>query len=391
MSRPGIYVLFEGLADTVIDSQVLLHAADMRRHGIVDFEIWCVAGSSPLYERSLPQLAATKRLPGLPVRVFRGVRPSLPGSALVNALLLWLRMRRISPAFELVHARTDYSAAVCYYLKLFRSFDLIWDCRGDTEAEFRKRYAGGGPLRAAIRSFFIVSSRWRLHLATRACERAIFVTEALRKRVGKGHLQGRSEIIPCAASEALFFFSPELRAETRNELGYVRSDRVVIYSGGLAIYQCFRESVQLFRDLLRGDPNLRLLVLTPAPEAARRDLESLPTGSYQLRSARFEEVNAFLNAADYALLLRQADPLNAVAFPTKFAEYGLAGLPVIMADTVPGPHGIAKEVGNLCEYRDGTAQLVEGIDRARVSAAYRGRLSRSAVRAAFRRVYARPA
>jgi glycosyltransferase involved in cell wall biosynthesis len=383
-------LLFEGLADTVVDAHALVHARDMRRQGIVDFEVWAVACSGAAHARSLERLEAARSLSEGAVRLLRGVRRSLPGSELANARRLGPRLRGLDAGVDLVHARTDYAAAVASYLRRWRRFELVWDARGDAEAEFRHRYAGWNPLRAMLRGYMVSSVRRRVRLASRTFDRAIFVTEALRQRLGGSQVEARSEVIPCAADEELFFFSPRLRAETRAAEGYPESARVVVYSGGLAAYQCYGGSVELFRRLRCRDPELRLLVVTPRPEAARPALEGLPEGSFQLRSARLGEVNALLNAADYGLLLREADPLNAVASPTKFAEYGLAGLPVVMADTVPDSYRMAKEVGNLCEYRNGAVELVEGIDRARVSAAYRERLSRSAVRERFRRVYASP-
>ncbi|MCH8131002.1 MAG: hypothetical protein IIA30_00480 [Myxococcales bacterium] len=54
-------------------------------------------------------------------------------------------------------------------------------------------------------------------------------------------------------------------------------------------------------------------------------------------------MNAWLNATDAAIMLRRPDPLNAVAFPTKFAEYGMVGLPVLMSDAVPEAAAVARE------------------------------------------------
>ena len=77
MSRSGVILLFEGLADTVVDAQVLVHARDMRRQGIADLEVWAVACSARAHARSLERLeAAVKRAAG-PVRVFRGVASTI--------------------------------------------------------------------------------------------------------------------------------------------------------------------------------------------------------------------------------------------------------------------------------------------------------------------------
>jgi hypothetical protein len=49
----GIYLLVEGLAETLTDSQALLHVREMREYGIVDFEIWALAYSRKAFMHSL--------------------------------------------------------------------------------------------------------------------------------------------------------------------------------------------------------------------------------------------------------------------------------------------------------------------------------------------------
>jgi glycosyltransferase involved in cell wall biosynthesis len=386
MSRNGVILLFEGLAETVVDAQVLVHARDMRRRGIADLDVWAVACSAQAMARSLERLDAARERAEGPVRVLRGVAPTLPGSARANArrLLPWLR----EPGeLELVHARTDHAAEVASHLRGVRSFELVWDCRGDVEAEVRRRHPGASPWRAALRAWQVHGARRRVRAAHAACDRAIFVTRSLRERLVGHALDERSEIIPGGADAELFFFSPELRERARAELGWPGSAPVLVYSGGLARYQCFGESVALFRRLRGELPELRLLVVTPQPEAARPALAGLPEESFALRSARLEQVNAWLNAADAALMLRRPDPLNAVAFPTKFAEYGMAGLPVLMTDAVPEVLAVAREVGNLCLVTGGTATLPSAVDRAAIASAVRARLSREASSERYRRVY----
>lgn len=387
MSRSGVILLFEGLANTVVDAQVLLHARDMRRQGIAEFEVWAVACSARAHARSLElREAAVTRAAG-PVRVFRGVAPTLPGSARANARRLAPVLRRHGP-LELVHARTDYAAEVVSHLREVASFELIWDCRGDVEAEARFRHAGASPWRVALRTWQCVGARRRVRAARAECDRAIFVTHALRERLVASDLDGRSEVIPGSGDSELFFFSPELRARTREELGWPESAPILVYSGSLAEYQCWEESLTLFQRLRRKTPELRLLVVTPSLEAARASLAGLPEDAFRVRSAPIEGVNAFLNAADAGLLLLRDDPRNSVCFPVKLSEYGLAGLPVLMTTAAPEAAALAQEIGNALPLDLAAIPKPAGEARTRVSEAFRERLCRAAQRDAYRRVYA---
>ncbi len=98
-------------------------------------------------------------------------------------------------------------------------------------------------------------------------------------------------------------------------------------------------------------------------------------------------MNAWLNATDAAIMLRRPDPLNAVAFPTKFAEYGMVGLPVLMSDAVPEAAAVAREVGNFCPVANGVAALPAPLDRAAIASAVREWLSREALHERYWRVY----
>jgi hypothetical protein len=390
MIRRGLFVLFEGLPDTVIDSQVLVHVREMRERGFVDFQVWGFACTSELYRRSLTRVEAASRLSGATVRVLRCVtnRPSMPASTFLNALLFKRHLRKIDPPVDLIHARTDYAAAVCSHLKRMGHFDLVWDCRGDCIAEFRATYEGWrDPISLVRRDLGTMVLKRRLRRAASACDQAIFVSEALRAATG---FSG-GEIIPCAAPESLFFFDPELRRAMRQRLALPEQITVLVYSGSLAPYQCFQETVDLFRRLRERDPATTLLFLTPRTEAARAALDDLPAGAVRVHSVRVDEVNAYLNAADFGVMLRRDHPVNRAASPTKFAEYCLAGLPVLLNPGVTEMYAVARELDLAvdCAIDGATPELGQPDLRRRAEAADRARrrLSRTAVLPRYRSVY----
>jgi hypothetical protein len=385
--RKGLYVLFEGLWDTVIDSQVLLHAREMKEHSIVDFEIWSFACFDDLYEKSLARMGEAEDLSRCLIRVFRCVRPAMPFSCIRNAFLLYKNIRKFKPEFDLIHARTDYSAAVCSYLKFFTKFDLIWDCRGDAKAEFLGKHASFRVRQNPLKWYQLWNFKWRVFLAAKACQGAIFVSNPLKKMMEKVLNKKPFQIIPSAATEKLFYFEKALRRKTRERLGYRDGEKVIVYCGSLAVYQCYSETVEMFTKLYGHDRKYKLLILTPQKEEAQKYLQKLPQQSYKVFSAKITEVNAYLNAADYAVLLRKHDHINAVASPTKFAEYCLVGLPIIMTNSVSDSYALAKKVGNLCEYRNGDISFTLNLDRKKVMRDYRQLVSRSAVIDSFRRIY----
>ncbi|MBW2569814.1 MAG: hypothetical protein BBJ57_01295 [Desulfobacterales bacterium PC51MH44] len=386
----GLFILFEGISDTVIDSQVILHARTIREREIADFEIWSFACLDELYKRSVAKINEAQELSGCKVRIFRGVRPSYPFSSVRNAYIFWKKLRKYRPKFEFIHARTDYSTTVCAYLKLLRHFELIWDCRGDSEAEFLGRYNHNLPLGVLLKWYQIINFRWRTAVASRACQKAIFVSKPLKELKARPFFKKKYAIIPSAASEKMFYFDKKLRKKMRQRLEYDECDKVIIYCGSMASYQCFPETVHLFDLLYQKDEKYKFLIITPQKDSAMNYLQCLPDGSWKIFSAKIIEVNSYLNAADYAVMLRNHNPINVVASPTKFAEYCLTGLPIIMTNSIQDSYNLAKRLGNLCAFgfddKDNfVLQSVE--DRMSIANTYQKILSKTSVAAAYSDIY----
>lgn len=387
-SRPRVLlVLFEGLPSTVVGSTVLNHAREMAEAGVAEFEIWAFCCSAALHGVSKERAAAAEKAAGCPVRVFRGVRPAIPGSVALNRTLVLAQALKARASFDVVHARTDYSAAVCGPAKRRLGALLLWDCRGDAAAEQAARLAAKGLPASAVAAARRGTERVR-RTAARLCDRAIFVSRPLAE-LGRSDLGADKpyEIIPTSASETLFFFAPELRAKARAALGFREGEEVFVYSGSLDPYQMFDEAVSTFAALHARDPRRRLLVVTPQAEAAGEKLRGLPADAVSVVSVELAAVNRLLNAADIGIMLRREDPLNRVAMPTKFAEYAMAGLPVLMTDAVPEAAALAQEIGNRAVLENGAVRLPESYDRAAVSRRATARLGRRRTIEQFRRLY----
>jgi hypothetical protein len=124
---------------------------------------------------------------------------------------------------------------------------------------------------------------------------------------------------------------------------------VLAFVGSITGYQCFHESVDLFRRVVERNARAVFLVITPDQGQVRDALMALPNENYRLFSAKINEVNEYLNAADFGVLLRVRNDINDVASPVKFGEYCLAGLPVVMTDAVVQATAQARLLGNAIE------------------------------------------
>jgi hypothetical protein len=390
--KKALMVLFADLNSGVVKSQAVVHAREMADLGIVDFEIWCFTHSKTMLKNQQAALDEIQSLSGCKIRLFRAIKPAIPFSILINAILLWLKIREIKPVFEIIHARGEFATAVCAYLKPFMRFTLIRDSRGDSVTEYiYRRYAVMGRAARLVHSVFkwhhIATMRYTAHIANIGCDKSMFVTEELKNRIGKTLGKKPFWIIPSSASGKIFYFDEAIREKKRMELGYSGDNKVIVYSGILRIYRIFPECVALFDRLYRSDRNFRFLVLTPDVDYACDTLRLLPEGSYKLMAVKFDDVNSYLNAADFAMMILEHNPSNQVSSPVKFAEYSLAGLPVIMSDSVPDSYAIAERNGNLCDYKNGVVSFPTVYDRKDVARRYKSVISKSSLMQKYREVY----
>lgn len=385
-----VFLLFEGLPPTIIESQVLAHARDMRQMGI-NMEVWSFAVTSSAYKQGRTALPRLLDEYGIPIRLFRGTKPALPLSHQINALLLLYQLLVTNTKPRFVHARTEYSAAVAATIKKLARFRLIWDARGDTLSEFEEKATKFKPpyrwfswtKRKAIRA--------RLNLVARTCDYGIFVSEALQQLQGSLLSESKKMVVPCLADEKLFYYDPELQTKMRAMLGYDEDHIVMVYSGSIAPWQCVHQTISLMRQAMESDVRVRALIVSSQPDTFERLIPSEIRQRVVITSCSLREMNGFLNAADIGLMLRMKSPINWVASPVKYAEYSLTGLRVVTTDAIHQVIVFGQDIGNIMDRSDISRVVREGPEseaarRTRADAAIRV-LGRSAFRNKLVAVY----
>ena len=348
-SSSGIFLMVGGFPKTVIESQVLAHVRDMSESAI-KMEVWSIANTPKEYKEGLAALPALqKTFPAIKIRLFRGLRPGLPFSEWLNALVFLWWMRRLDAKPSFVHARTEHAATIAAIAKRVKKYRLIWDSRGDTRSEFME-YAR----RLRLRRRWLVPLEMkiisrRLNVASRRSDAAIFVSEELRRLDGKNLPMEKTIVVPCLADESLFYFDPHLRETARAELGYGEKDIVIAYVGSTAIWQCVPETIMLMEQALRANASVKVLIVTPDQDVFEGAFSIDLRDRVCIASGSLHEMNRYLNAADFGVLLRKSNAINKVASPVKFAEYSLAGLTVVTTDAVEQVKEFGRRFANTVE------------------------------------------
>ncbi len=369
-----LYVLTENLSLGVIKSQVLAHIKMIEKKKIAKFEILlCYWSQSELLKTKAE--IENKHLKIHFLKIFRPIF----FLDLLNAYLIKDKIKKIG-SFTYIHARTDYCVKI---LKMIdKKTKVLWDCRGDSAAELYHN----------PRERFIILKRMilekRFYDAGKIATKIIFVSMYLRdkfKRLNKNFPKKNIFLIPSLASSDLFFFNKDIRQRMRKHLKIKKNARVFIYVGGMQNYQKFPETLNFYYHLKKLYKNINLIVLTNNINRAKyyiKDSEEI-----FLKNAKFKDVNNYLNASDFGLLIREENNANNAGSPTKFAEYALTGLQIISSPSVADYFKLYYKIKNIHDYKKFTLKSDIVYDRDKVANFYKLNLSRESFTNTFERLY----
>lgn len=141
-------------------------------------------------------------------------------------------------------------------------------------------------------------------------------------------------VVPCATNEAASW-NVQDRARLRQQLK-VEGRFVFVYAGSYRKYQMADEMVTLFEAIKQDLSEAYFLILTGDRDRFARvaSARGLAVDDYSIFSLSHEQVLQTLPVADVGFLLRADSPVNRVASPTKFAEYCICGVPVLLTPYV---------------------------------------------------------
>lgn len=125
------------------------------------------------------------------------------------------------------------------------------------------------------------------------------------------------------------------RKKIRNQLGIESTKKVFIYNGSCKPWQCFEESIELFKNYHKKHQADFLLILTPDVELCRAYLAShLALPCWHVQHVAHHEIYHYLAAGNVGIMLRKPHLINWIARPTKALEYQAARLEIMHNNTV---------------------------------------------------------
>lgn len=255
---------------------------------------------------------------------------------LVRDLLLYWKMKRVIKKYEksaevVVQSRLTTISLTLFLLKFFGRTRIIIDFRGMGEED---------PSVSGFVAFYRqLMSKINTQFAALISSVNLFVSEAHREKFQEiFRIHSHYSVIPGVADSNDFFFDAPIREWTRRQLGIEEQTTVLVYSGKLdKPWQIPEEIFKVFKTIRsKGISKFKfhLLILSPDIEIAvsLQKRYSISDSECTILKSEYQDLKKYYNAADYGLLLREVNLINYVASPTKFAEYLLTGLPVIITE-----------------------------------------------------------
>jgi len=223
-------------------------------------------------------------------------------------------------------------------LKRFFKFNLkvICDCRGIGSKEILYKLNNKRGLIASKKIERVE------RFAQSKSDYIFCVSNAFKKYIIENNSVRLEEIkvIPCCIDGERFVFNADIRKSVRAELG-LEKKFVLIYAGSMNKWQLLGEMVNIFKIFKKKIKNSVFLILTRDYDFTLTFMKKsgLNEDDYIIASKSPDLMCRYLQAGDIALLIREENEVNRVAFPVKFGEYIRSGVPVLSS--------ITSDVGDL--------------------------------------------
>lgn len=187
---------------------------------------------------------------------------------------------------------------------------VVW-CQGIVpEESFMRRHSRSRRLALSLMESYVLKK----------AKFVFFVSSEMKRHYEAKYgldFKGRYGIMPCFNSElcAESVLAPEKYA-----------NKVFVYMGSLAAWQCFDETARLFKRIEERMPDALFKVYCFDQRGAEEKLRRAGVQNYWVGSVPPDQVSMELSGASFGFVIREDCAVNRVATPTKLSSYLSAGV-----------------------------------------------------------------
>lgn len=128
-----------------------------------------------------------------------------------------------------------------------------------------------------------------------------------------------------------------------------------VYLGGLQKWQCFEETVKVYTEIeKKSSKPTKFFVFTAQKELALETLKKYGAKNYEVDFVAPDELSERIKSFKYGFVLREDNPVNNVATPTKFSNYLSNGIIPIYSDCIKSftEYDKSLNLGVVCNIND---------------------------------------
>lgn len=332
-----LYLLYDGLTDSLGRSQVLPYILGLRKLGY-SFTIVSFEKETP-YRRdrnSIQKIVDEDNIQWVPLKY----TPSPPVFSTVYdvyQLNKTVKQLHSKTPFDVVHCRSYITSIVGLELKRKSGVKFVFDMRAfyADERVDGQLWNISNPIFKQVYNYF---KRKEVEFLSEA-DFSVSLTgkgkEIIHSWNNVNNQPVPIEVIPCCAD--LDHFHPSkvdsnLQHQLKTKLKISEDDFIITYLGSIGTWYLLDEMLDFFQVLLKKKPNAKFLfITTDNPESILNPALSkgISSESILISPAKREEVPTFLSLADAAIFFIQPVFSKSGSSPTKHGEMLGMGLPVI--------------------------------------------------------------
>lgn len=247
-----------------------------------------------------------------------------------------------------------------------RKFKLVFDADG-LPLEERVDFAGLSP--KGLQYNFLKKEETKMLLgADSVLTRSKKATKIHLTNIGGKNLE-KFSVVTNGRDANFFKPNPFARNDIRKEFKAKNNTTVFVYCGSLGPQYSWTEMMDIFKNFHERNNNSKFLILTSNLDYAHKRIPAELKDDIIVKSVPFEEVPAYLSAADVAFALREPKFSMVGVSPIKLGEYLLMGLPTIASKGMGDSENLLKKNTNCFVYNhhsihslDRAVEFVESLD-----------------------------
>ena len=234
---------------------------------------------------------------------------------------------------DIIHARSEVSAAIAFVISRIFRIKFIYDRRGIMAYDYIE--GGMWPRNNAITRIifalvnaldkrFLLFSDYTVVLTHR-------IAEILRNDFLPRKKKLKIKVIPCCVDLNRFQYR---KKDVASFSDLALSNKfILLYIGSLGSWYMLREMVDFFLEMKRYKQNAHLLVITLSDHNFAESIfrkKNLNMDDYTIIGKKFEDMPDYIASADVAIMFIMPVFSKIASCPTKFGEYLACGLPVVI-------------------------------------------------------------